>query len=148
MEKQKVMSPKEVFAELEKRGVVQAQVHFEGGNDSGSIDYIRLHMSDDKSVDLPVPDTYYQYINGVMTQMRCVPNADGSWTFIPYVPMPDDALADGLIAPVDNRYGSFAGDFSVDGNLLWYVSERRAAFEVTESSYEYREFSCDGESDS
>ena len=142
MEKQKIMSAQEVFDELEKRGVKQAQVHFEGGNDSGSVEYIQLHMPDDTTIELPVPYTFYQYSNGNMTQMRSVPTADGSWESVPYVPMPDDALADGLMAPVDDRYGSFAGDYSVSGNVMWYVAERRATFEVTESSYEYREFNC------
>ena len=147
MEKNKVMSAHEVFNELEKRGVKLAQVHFEGGNDSGSIDYIQLHMPDDTTVELPVPTTYYQYADGKMTQMRNITTDDG-WKSVPYVPMPDDALADGLMEPVDNRYGSFAGDYSVDGNLMWYVDTRRVKFEVTESCYEYRSFDVDVSFDS
>lgn len=142
MEKRKVMSQNEVFDALKKRGVKTAQVYFEGGNDSGSIDYIKLHMLDGTTVDLPVPNMFYQYSNGVCQAMRSVPKADGSWESAPYVPMPDDELADGLMEPVENRYGSFCGDFSVSGSAVWYVEERKARFEVTESSYEYREFTC------
>lgn len=143
MEKRKVMSQNEVFDALEKRGVKTAQVHFSGGDDSGSIEYIMLHMPDGTTVELPVPNWYYQYSNGKCQVMRSVPKADGSWESVPYVPMPDDELADGLMEPVENRYGSFAGDYSVDGNVMWDVKERKAKFEVTERTYEYREFSTD-----
>ena len=102
-----------VFALLAARGATKAVLSYNGGNDEGGVDQISLHIptaeGEFKEVDLP-----------------CHWNAQGD----------DRELAELLEAPVDAKYGSWAGDFSAYGTLTW----DRIAGTVIMDDYEQSEY--------
>jgi len=85
-----------VFALLRARGATKAVLNYNGGNDEGGVDDITLF--------LPLASGEMHEV-ALQTQW----SATGD----------DKVLAELLEAPVDAKYGSWAGEFSAYGSLVW-----------------------------
>lgn len=111
-----------VFSLLRARGAVKAVLQYSGGNDEGEVESIQLHVPAGKSpegadvtayVDLPV-----------------------SWR----AKEGDKELATLLEQPIDDRYGSWAGDFSAYGTLTWDVTAGTVVMDdYQQSGYDYEQ---------
>jgi hypothetical protein len=97
----------EVWRELENRGATRAVVFFSGGNDEGCADSITLYAGKEKVAELQEYGDYDQQKGE-------------------YIENPDTRLATALAAPVYGKYGSFAGEFSVDGEVVWDLATKQA----------------------
>ena len=112
------MSRAEAFVELAARGADRAVVEFSGGNDEGGPDAITLFAGENAVGTLPA-----WYDADV--------NPDGQ---------ANGRLVGALSAPVFERYHTFAGDFDVQGEVIWdvaaetvqMVKEERADYEHSE----------------
>lgn len=96
------MSRDEAFAALSVRGATRAVVQFSGGNDEGGPDLVRLFAG--------------QRVLGELTCARANHPTPGE--------IADEELADGLSEPIYDQYGSFAGDYEVNGEVIWDLSDR------------------------
>jgi uncharacterized protein DUF6878 len=106
------MTRADVFAELAERGVHTARVEFAGGNDEGHAENIELLDAEDKAIEHSIK-IYY--------------GTDGAQN--------DIALSEALQQPIYDRWCGFDGDFSVWGNCIWRVPERRVELDYSESEY-------------
>ena len=107
-----------IFRELIRCNVATVEVPFSGGNDEGSVSRIRLFNADGAEIQV-LEEAYIPSEYDEKTK---------SWK--PTREMTrDEMLAEALSRPVYDKYGGFAGDFSVDGKVCWNVKERK----VTES---------------
>lgn len=110
-----------VFQLLRAKGASKAVVRFSGGNDEGGVDSIELILplanGEEAKVDLPVYHGSYMH-----------PGKDKT---------DDQDLSDLLGSPVDDRYGSFAGDFEVYGTVVWDVAAATATFHQSYSEPRY-----------
>jgi hypothetical protein len=125
------------FAAMKRAGIAKAVVHFSGGNDEGGADEIRLTHGDGSESTLDGYGGAHKAHGGSWEKYEDdTPVPAGEWI----------VLADGqeqlmyqhrryrkatdaerdlaelrtlLTAPVYDRYGSFAGEFYVDGLLTW-----------------------------
>lgn len=82
------MTKEEVFADMRQRGFVKVVAEFSGGNDEGGVERTTAYTS-------------YVDTEGVDL---------GGWDT-------EDPVAQFLAEIVDGKYGSFAGDFYVNGNV-------------------------------
>lgn len=107
------MQAEEILLLLERFGICRAVIPFCGGHDEGHLGSLQLYTS----LDASVPE--------VKLSEQDVPEAYRQ-----------------LAWPILSSYQTFAGDFSVEGELSWDVARRSAMLSVTETSYEYqyREF--------
>jgi hypothetical protein len=93
---------------MRAHGIKTATIHFSGGNDEGYTEPPVFEMADDR--DAPALPRAYDYIEY------------GSWNGPNHLKdgTPELAqLAVGLEQPVEDTYGSFAGEFYVDGDVIW-----------------------------
>lgn len=104
------MTKYEVFRGLRERGVKGAVVDFSGGNDEGGVDNITFVMQDGTKKRFD-GDVYASHRDSTFDGTR--------WVTLSAKVSADDALATALAAPVDDEYGSFAGEFHVSGTVLW-----------------------------
>ena len=109
---------RKALSELSKLGILKIRISFSGGNDEGGVDAIEvLKWADgaDQSLSLDriYPDQYdtdlKRYVYRDMTLAEQTTNN----------------LLDLIEQPIDDRYGSFAGDFHVSGYLHYDVAEGR-----------------------
>ncbi len=101
------MTREQVFAELATRGVHTARVEFAGGGDEGDAE-------DSEQIEHSV-------------RVCCDRNdsaGDG-----------DSALSHALQDPIYERWGGFAGAFSVSGHCIWHVPDRKVELDYSESEY-------------
>lgn len=104
------MDKEAVFSKLEEIGAARVVVGYSGGHDSGGADFIRITLGDGSTKDI------YE------------------WT-------PEDSdqtdeekqLAEMLAAPVYEQYGSFCGEFSVDGEIIYDLADRTVVMSGNES---------------
>ncbi len=106
------MTRQQVFAELAKRGVHTASLEFTGGNDEGHAESIEFLDADGNAIE-PSIRVYY--------------GADNAGT--------DAALSDALQEPIYEKWGSFAGDFSVCRHCIWHVADHLVELDYSESEY-------------
>jgi hypothetical protein len=97
------MSREEIFTALEEMGAVKAMVYFSGGHDEGGADRIEIVLGDGERKEI------YEYKFDGKEQTE-----------------EEIRLAVSLAAPVYKEYGSFAGEFSVSGDIEWNVPDRKA----------------------
>lgn len=125
-----------VFAELRKRNITQVKVHFSGGNDEGGADSHVATLADGTKVELGRVTVYQDW----RTKQHFAYEAGGQR------PATDDEMAeqrllDGLEQPIYDEYGSFAGEFSVDGIVTWNVKDEKVSMAKEEQSgYDYSEY--------
>jgi hypothetical protein len=147
------MTKHEVFAELKRLGAAKAVVEFSGGNDEGGVDDIALLDADGKQIDVELSDHVHEERDytksGPANGYRGHPT--GRWikgygTDVIEATPEEKRLAQlssALVAPVDEEYGSFAGDFSVQGTVTWDAVAQTAKMGKSEQvwqDYEENEF--------
>lgn len=103
------------FTLLRKLGATKAVLHFSGGNDEGGVDAILLHFPTPEGAEKPLtkdfPVAYY--------------NQEGD---------EDVELSLLLQAPIDAEYGTWAGEFSAYGTLVWDVQAGTVVMDKYEQS--------------
>ena len=102
----------QIFDKLEEMGAVKADVRFSGGHDEGGADYIEIQLGDGEV------KTLYEYNWGEKKQTD-----------------EETELAVALAAPIYSEYGSFAGEFSVCGNVNWIVITRKVVMDGEEQDW-------------
>lgn len=125
------MTREEVFSILAEQGVKSVIVRYSGGNDSGGVECITLHYTDGSQKSLK---EYWQQTEYVIGK---------GWKPIGPEPKPEEALSKALAAPVYARWGSFAGEFYVDGTILWDTVARTVTFEEQQQQQVWE--NCSGE---
>ncbi|RDJ34923.1 MAG: hypothetical protein DWQ19_08800 [Crenarchaeota archaeon] len=119
-----------LFTELRFRGIERVEVEFCGGGDEGGVESIKcfLRGGEVKELSEPCFNTHY--------------NPDGSQEYywwnkenkeVPFVPTLDDELAYALSAPVYNKYHTFAGEYYVNGKVIFDIEAETIKIEGKES---------------
>ncbi len=144
------MNKSQVFNALKKMGVVKVAVRFSGGNDDGGVQYMELLKADGTKVPLePKYHSCTMYNNGGTRTLYYrageVWNAQGTYDLSGFTSeeITETQLYDALGEPVYSRYHTFAGDFYVDGSLIWDVvketvkmdGEERRGYESFSEAY-------------
>lgn len=140
----KWMDKWEVFRVLAARGIAKVEVGFSGGNDEGGADYIRATKADDTLVPLDTarayrPMLYNRVTNQWESQKWMMGYGDRAVPATPEV-IAESQLAEGLEGPIYERWGSFAGEFHVNGTLVWDVVAKTAVISGQENVETYDDF--------
>lgn len=107
------------FRLLSARGAVSAVATFSGGGDEGGVDDITLKMPDGTEVALE--RHWADWRNDKQVPFTAQQEADNE-------------LWETLETPVEDKYGSFAGDFHVYGSVTYDVSAKTVAMTGDEST--------------
>ena len=107
------MTRAEVFGRLRELGAVAAVVPFHGGYDEGFTEDITLKDAGGNPVAV-IHEDYYGNAEE--------PFSKGA-----------NQLAEALSQPVYDEYGGFAGEFEVEGRVIWDVSEATVSMEGSEA---------------
>ena len=123
------MNRSEAFAELRKRGIAKVVVSFSGGGDEGGCDDITLFNAEGAKVGT----LQEEYIGDRWdaTLQKWVPMGDRT---------ADGDLADVLCKPVYDKYYTFAGEFHVNGEVVWDVAKGTVNMQGSESVERYDDF--------
>ena len=146
-----VMSRDEMLAALRETGADEVVVYFEGGYDEGHIGPIHLHKKGEKFDELEVLPYHILVLDDDGKPVREeveYKGSDGKPVVTKrnkYRDHTDEekkqrALVDALSEPIYGEYGSFAGDFSVSGRLVWDVNDESALIKGEESFETYEPF--------
>lgn len=138
---------------LRDKGVARVTIEFSGGNDEGGADAATFFDADGKTVDLPNTIHAYQHEPWVAETKSFGPavwmvserSASGHYESRPAT---DEEVAQAKIvtvleAPIYDRWGSFAGEFSVYGTVEWNVETGQHRIEGQESHEVYDGFKSD-----
>ena len=109
------MNRDQAFAALRQRGVAKAVVSFSGGNDEGGVNDITLLDASGETLQHDLPTYTY--------------GKEGE----------DVALSEALGEPVYDQYGSFSGEFDVDGEVIWGVETREVRMSKEETEWVHSE---------
>ena len=105
------LNKKEVLALLKKKCIEKVTVKFSGGHDSGGTDGIEFEVLGET----------VQWTEKEVDTIK-------------------EGLCDALEAPVWDRYGSFAGEYNVDGEVVWDVKEGKVYIKGSEEVTQTEEF--------
>jgi hypothetical protein len=93
-------------------GATSARAHFSGGNDEGGVEHIGVRNAGGEL--LGEITMHYKETWGM---------ADGKFGLIRYTLTPEQeresAIYEVMAGPINDEYGSFAGEFSVQGHVDW-----------------------------
>jgi hypothetical protein len=115
---------------FEERGITSAEVEFSGGNDSGGADNYNFFDAAGNAVDITMK---YNSTNR---------NVDGRWITVELtdVELSTNDFISLVEMPIQWKWGSFAGDFNVYGNLYYDITaENHCRMSYEESTYEHHE---------
>lgn len=101
------MTKQQALQVLAKEGIVEAHVHFSGGNDEGGPDSVTFVKADGSK-------------------------EEAAWWGNDSI---DSELLEALAQPIFNKYYSFAGDFYVHGSVVWDVTKGTVEMSGDESQY-------------
>jgi len=96
-----MITKQQVFAAMNELGVIRAVADFSGGNDEGGVNSVALYRTGDEN-EQPERLDAYEY---------------SSWGDETKKATPQGMIVQGLEGPVDGKYGSFAGEFYVNGTV-------------------------------
>jgi hypothetical protein len=138
----------EAMRALRSLGVTEVNVHFSGGNDSGGAD--SLVARDANGNEVPIPQS------GAHTSSQWDPNTrtwiDTGWVVNESTPTGWNErpatqeeirwarIGEVLEQPIYDRWGTFAGDFEVDGTLTWNVLTGTHELHGQESMTSWQDF--------
>lgn len=117
------MERSKVFELLAAKGAAKALVHYSGGHDEGGVNAIQLLDKDETEIG-QIEEFYgpEQVWNAELKKY-----IDGP------APTEEQELSKALCAPVYDKYYSFAGEYSVSGEVTWDVTTRKVAMTGEES---------------
>lgn len=139
---------------LRSRGVAKVELEFSGGNDEGGVDNVTYFAADGTKIDgIPTSQAYVREEFDPTTR-RFVKKGyevydqslaeDGSlkWGSRPAT---EDEVKWGKVrtvleGPVEDRYGSFAGEFYVNGTVTWDVATGKHEMHGQESHEVWDDF--------
>ena len=122
---------REAFDRLKKLGVATAVVHYSGGHDDGGAEGISTVMADGTSGEIKQHYLAWEHVPG-----KGMVRPDG----YPEEVKEEAELADLLVVPVYRRWGTFAGEFHVSGEVIWDATKNKVIFsEDLSESYERHE---------
>jgi hypothetical protein len=110
-----------VWRWLEAKGAVKAYLSYSGGNDEGGVDEVVLALKDGMKVSLPTVYVSEMWDEAARTWRRGVYDGQSFRALTE-----DERMIAALCQPVEDRYGSFAGEFYVNGTLVYDVAQRTA----------------------
>lgn len=121
------MTKQEVIEKLREGGATRAVVEFSGGNDQGGADRIALYNGEVEICEVHEHYPHYHFDQDKKEWVK--------------VPLPDEEraeaeLSEALTRPVYQAYGTFAGDFDVNGVVVWDVESGQVWMEGEESTYQ------------
>jgi hypothetical protein len=132
------MNRTQVFHKIREHGAEKALVTFSGGNDEGGADSVDLVKTDPENpeknitmVELGEGDDLQETIWSA-EERRYVPN--------PAFGPEERAKAEffsALVAPVYDRYHTFAGEFYVHGTVTWDATTGKVSMDKTETVEHY-----------
>lgn len=123
------MTRSEVFGKLRSMGIARAVVEFSGGGDEGGVDSITLEYQDGKSKEI---SEYYENTTWDSSAKKWV-KPEGN-------PTEEESISVELSTPVYDKYHTFAGEFHVNGRVIWDVEKSKVTMEGQESVEEYEDF--------
>lgn len=156
------MTNEDVFIFMQNNYISKICVHFSGGGDEGHVEGIDFYGLDDKEIDYKFPPAHKSYgwckdenDNEIESEYvvtcgeREKDRGDGEMFKVRIYREATDyetrmgKLHDAIEQPIYDRYGSFAGEFSVYGTLVWEYNAEKKQGEVRlsgdESAYEHFE---------
>lgn len=108
--------------ELRNKGVVKVEIAFSGGNDEGGAESFHAYDTEGNEVTIGEANAYKDYRSEKWTVYEYDRQTGGR---IQRDATPDEivlaSIREVLEEPIYDRYGSFAGEFYVDGTLTWDV---------------------------
>lgn len=110
MTTERFMDRHKIFSTLKARNIVKVEVHYSGGDDEGGVNQIDLIDTAGKVEHME------EYYDGYSKWN----DATQRWEE-PAPPTEEQLLSKSLCRPVYDRYGSFAGEFYVNGSVVWDV---------------------------
>jgi hypothetical protein len=129
---QQYADPATVYAALRERGASRAVVVYSGGNDEGHADSIALFVGDSQ---IALLDEQLPYEWDPVAKRNVPVGTEAQKA--------EAALAAALCKPIYDRYGSFAGEFHVSGELIWNAVDERLEGESNETYESYESFDWD-----
>lgn len=118
MSTDKHFSRNKIWEILGSRNVTKVTIAFSGGNDEGYAENPVFHMADGSTQELVIsswPQGHWRY-----GENGCVYTED-------------QLLYMSLEKPINDRYGTFAGEYEVSGELVWDVTLKKAVLDTNES---------------
>lgn len=120
------------FELLRKKGAIRAVCSYNGGNDEGGVDQITLFFPPTAEDEEPIQDLEVWYCGGYTY------TADGTYQPASTARTEDQELSEILQGPVDEKYGTWAGDFSAYGTLTWDVATGEVVMDdYCQADYDY-----------
>lgn len=146
---------RKVMSTLASKGVVTVRLSFSGGNDDGGVDHVEYLDSNGNLMDLNVGDANYahrteRYEGGRWVygdwEVSRFDRDEGRWITRPATPEEIEVaqINQVLEAPIYDHYGSFAGEFSVQGAVTWNVASGTYKMHGDESTEVWNSFSYEG----
>lgn len=120
-----------VWTAMTTKGVSRIEAYFSGGNDEGGVTNYIIYDTEGKAfLDQPPPE-------GVTGPNRDIYpfTHEEFYGHSDYWPK-EGSLASILEQPVDDEYGSWAGDFSANGACVWDLKTRKVTMRGEESTYQ------------
>lgn len=114
---------REALAALRSRGIARVEIYFSGGNDEGGADGVNYLDANGNKIDSLSSDAHQDWQTKkwvVTTYNREKGGYDTRDATAEEVTLAQ--LNEVLEAPIYDRWGSFAGEFYVDGTLTWDVA--------------------------
>jgi hypothetical protein len=146
---QQALDQRNAMNALRSLGVATVLIHFSGGNDSGGADSTEALDASGNPVAIPESNAYQQTEFNDRTRTweptgwkvrESKPT--GGWEDRPATAeeIRWANLARVLEAPIYERWGSFAGEFDVDGTLTWDVAAGTHKLKGSESVSTWQDF--------
>ena len=124
--KEHMPTPGQALEMLKAVGVSRVNLRFYGGHDSGDVEEVTVEI-DDPGITFQYDELFGDHDIGYRKE-----DHEREHSFTRSVIRLKDALAD----PIWSKYGSFAGDFSVSGNLVYDCVKSTVELSGEESSWE------------
>ena len=122
------------FALLRKKSATKAVLHFEGGNDEGGCTGIVLEVALPNGGGYEQQDLEVWYCGGYQHL------GNGQYGRLSEWENEDQELSELLQGPIDEKYGTWAGDFSAYGTLTWDVEAGTAVMdEYVQAGYDHEQ---------
>lgn len=132
VEQEELEYAERVLALLRELGAVRAVAAFSGGNDQGGIDSLILTLADGGERQIEFQYDRQWVYDGTSWQTRMVALTPEQ--------LANNALWELMDQPIDGRYGSFAGNYSVEGEVVADVEEGTVVIKGEEEVREYESF--------
>ena len=116
------------FATLRRRGVSRVEVTYSGGGDSGSVDDVTAFGSDGSIVTWDEPQVSSRWDYETRKHVYPRPLTE------------DESLYLVVSETVYDIYGSFAGEYTVNGKVVWNVVEGTVTNSGTQEVFAYNDY--------